>query len=319
MDTPRTIWQITGGPATRTYADVFLRYGVGLIGPGDPGPWSAARYDYDWAIKGFVEALAAKARPGDIVLLRTGQSTIRAVGLVVGDYSYESRFDDVNGWDLQHCRRVRWCELPAEHDFGTTVFGANPSRFCRVQNPQVVEYALRFVNSHPTRWQEADLPLLPAEEPPLDDVPEMLRELVGQAHDYALLADDRTQFPEYPSEHEIVGHFVIPFLRALGWPIERIAVEWRRMDVALFRALPRIPDNCQFVIEAKRFGAGVEGAFDQARAYVEKLGVLRDVVVTDGVRYRLYAAAEGFAPVAYANLARLKPSAIKLLKLMQRT
>jgi hypothetical protein len=313
----RTIWQITGGPATRTYADVFLRHGVGLIGPGDPGQWSAIRYDYDWAIKGFVDSFAVKARPGDVVLLRTGLSTIRAVGIVAGEYAYESRFDDVNGWDLQHCRRIRWGELPVEHDFGTSVFGANPSRFCRVQNPQVVEYALRFVNSEPTRWQEAPLPELPAEEPLLHDVPEAIRELVGQAHDFALLAEDRSQFPEYPSEHEIVGHFVIPFLRALGWPIERIAVEWRRMDVALFRALPRVPENCQFVIEAKRFGAGVEGAFDQARAYVEKLGVLRDVVVTDGVRYRLYSAASAFAPAAYANLTQLKPSAINLLRLMQ--
>ncbi len=318
METTRTIWQISGGPASRSYADVFLRHGVALIGPGDPGPWSAARYDYDWAIKGFVESFAAKAKSGDVVLLRTGLTTIRAVGVVTDQYAYESRFDDVNGWDLQHCRRIRWCELPGDHDFGTSVFGANPSRFCRVQNPLVVEYSLRFVNSEPTRWQEADLPQLPVEELLLDEIPDSFRDLVGQAHDYAMLAEDRSLFPEYPSEHEIVGHFVIPFLRALGWPIERIAVEWRRMDVALFCSLPRIPENCQFVIEAKRFGAGVEGAFDQARAYVEKLGVMRDVVVTDGVRYRLYSASEGFAPAAYANLARLKPAALNLLKLMKR-
>jgi hypothetical protein len=31
------VWQISGGPASRSYADVFLRRGVGLIGPGDPG------------------------------------------------------------------------------------------------------------------------------------------------------------------------------------------------------------------------------------------------------------------------------------------
>ena len=313
-----TVWQISGGPASRSYADVFLRCGVGLIGPGDSGPWSASRYDYDWAIKGFVESFAIKAKPGDVVLLRTARSTIRAVGIVTGEYTHDNRFDDVNGWDLQHCRRIRWCELPVDHDFGTSVFGGNPSRFCRVQNPLVIEYASRFVNSPPTRWQDSELPLLPPEEPLLDDIPEALRELVGQAHDYELLADNRSLFPEYPSEHEIVSHFVIPFLRALGWPIERLAVEWRRMDVAVFRGLPRVPENCQFVIEAKRFGAGVEGAFDQARAYVEKLGVLRDVVVTDGVRYRLYAASQEFAPIAYANLLRLKKSALNLFERIKR-
>ena len=90
--------------------------------------------------------------------------------------------------------------------------------------------------------------------------------------------------------------------------------EW----MSLCFARSRLPESCQFVIEAKRFGAGVEGAFDQARAYVEKLGVLRDVVVTDGVRYRLYSASEDFAPAAYANLARLKPSALKLMTTMKR-
>ena len=37
---------------------------------------------------------------------------IAAVGLVAGDYLYVNAFDDVNGWDLQHARRVRWCRLP---------------------------------------------------------------------------------------------------------------------------------------------------------------------------------------------------------------
>jgi hypothetical protein len=33
----------------------------------------------------------------------------------------------------------------------------------------------------------------------------------------------------------------VPFLRALGWPPERIAVKWRYIDVAVFRSLPRTP------------------------------------------------------------------------------
>src|SRR5262245_19321326 len=97
------VWQVSAGPASRTYADIFLRHGVSLIGPGDPGPWTATRYDYDFALKGYIENFAVKARTGDIVLLRTGPSTIAAVGVFTGEYSYETRFDDVNGWDLQHC------------------------------------------------------------------------------------------------------------------------------------------------------------------------------------------------------------------------
>jgi len=110
----------------------------------------------------------------------------------------------------------------------------------------------------------------------------------------------------------------VPFLRALGWPPERIAVKWRYIDVAVFRALPRTPENCHLVIEAKRLGAGVEGALEQGKGYVEALGIPRDVIVTDGIRYRMYAGSRGFEPVAYANLARLKRTAADLFARLQR-
>ncbi len=72
------------------------------------------------------------------------------------------------------------------------------------------------------------------------------------------------------------------------------------------------------VIAAKRPGAGEEDALGQAVAYVQSLGVQRDVLVTDGVRYRLYAAAQGFAPVADANLVRLKRAALDLFERIKR-
>ena len=72
------------------------------------------------------------------------------------------------------------------------------------------------------------------------------------------------------------------------------------------------------MIEAKRLGAGVEGALEQAAGYVKALGVALDVIVTDGVRYRMYDGERDFEPVAYANLARLKKSAADLFVRMQR-
>ena len=44
----------------------------------------------------------------------------------------------------------------------------------------------------------------------------------------------------------------------------------------------------------------------------------RDVIVTDGIRYRMYSGERGFEPVAYANLARLKQPAADLFARMQR-
>jgi hypothetical protein len=47
-------------------------------------------------------------------------------------------------------------------------------------------------------------------------------------------------------------------------------------------------------------------------------GVPLEIVVTDGVRYRMYSHALGYAPVAYANLIRLKRSALDLFDRLNR-
>ena len=312
-----SIWQLAGGPTSRPYADVFLEYGVGLIGPGYAGRWKPESDDSEFEGP-FVRRFASEMQVGDTVLLRTGIATITAVGIVASDYIYLDQFDDVNGWDLQHARRIRWCRLPQEYTFATLIFGANPPRCSRTWNDEVKDYAERFLNSPPTHWQEANLPELPMGEEGLDKVPCALEGIVAQAQDLVGLYWDRENFGDHPTEDETVAHFVIPLLRSLGWPPERIAVKWRDIDVAVFSALPRTPQNCRFVIEAKRLGAGVEGALEQAKGYVEALRVSCDVIVTDGLRYRMYSCEKGFVPVAYANLVWLKRSAADLFDLMKK-
>lgn len=312
-----SIWQVSAGPSDRSYADQFLNYGVALIGPGDAGPWRPERSDEDFE-GGFVRRFAEELRTADVLLLRTGLSTICAVGLVASEYQYLPQFDEVNGWDMQHGRRVRWCPLPEPYDFGGPVFGANPPRLSRVKAGDIVEYANRFVRSPPTDWQSRTLMDLPAEERKLEAPPTELREIVAQVHDLTGLYWDMDAFGERPMEDELVAHNVVPFLRALGWPVERIAVKWRNIDVCVFSKLPRIPEHCYYLIEAKRLGAGVEGALKQAIGYVSALGVQCDVVVTDGIRYRMYEASTDFAPVAYANLVRLKQTSLELFKRMRR-
>ena len=152
----------------------------------------------------------------------------------------------------------------------------------------------------------------------MEKAPPHLKNVIAAVSDLGLLFRDRDKFGEYPSEDEIIAHFIIPFLRAHGWSIELIAYKWRHIDLALFRTLPRTPDNVQFVIEAKRLGEGVEGAFNQARGYVETLGVLRDIIVTDGFRYRMYSAEQDYQPIAYANLSLLKQSSLKLFDRLKR-
>ena len=317
VNQPRSVWQVSGGPANRDYSDIFLKYGVALIGPGDAGPWRADREDFEFE-GGFVRRFASEVQARDVFLLRTGISKVRAVGIVASEYLYFSQFDDVNGWDLQHGRRVRWCELPTTYDFGESVFGANPPRLSKLASPEIIDYASRFVESPPTNWQFGSLPSLPAEEPLLENPPTQLADLIAQVHDLAGLYWDKEKFGPFPTEDELIAHYIVPFLRKLGWPVENIAIKWRYVDVAVFRALPRSPENCHFIIEAKRLGAGVEGALDQAKGYLKDLEIEREIVVTDGVRYRMYDGSNNFAHIAYANLDRLKVSASNLFARMSR-
>ncbi len=49
----------------------------------------------------------SKRRSGSFTHLRAGYNVL-SLGVVDGDYFHTSRFDDVYGWDLEHCRRVIW-------------------------------------------------------------------------------------------------------------------------------------------------------------------------------------------------------------------
>lgn len=313
----RNVWQISAGPSSRSYVDVFLKYGVGLIGPGDAGEWKSERDDEEFD-GGFVRRFASEVKIGDVFLLRTSISKIAAIGLVASDYQYLNQFDDVNGWDLQHARRVRWCKLPEDYDFGKAIFGANPSRVSHSWNEEVIKYTERFLNSPPVHWQTAPLPELPTEEQMLEEVPDYLKSIISEINDLAPLFWEWQKMGEQPTEDEMVSHFVVPFLRSLGWPPEKIGIKWRYIDVAIFDALPRIPENCRLLIEAKRLGKGVEGALTQAKDYLHQIGVSRDIIVTDGIRYRLYSCQNDFLPVAYANLTWLKRPATELFSRMKR-
>ena len=240
MNNTRTIWQISGGPSSRTYKDIFLQHGVGLIGPAGPGAWAPGRSDADYD-GGYVRQIATEVKAGDVFLLRHGTSRVSAIGLVDGSYEFFPQFDDVNGWDLEHGRRVRWSKLPEEYDFGRSVFGANPPRISRVRTEDVIKYVSAFLNSPPTNWHIASLPQLPTAETVLadDEIPQELRDLVGQVRDVVPLMWDRSIFPQHPAEDEVVANFAAPLLRALGWHPEHIAIKWRFIDVTLFTRLPR--------------------------------------------------------------------------------
>ena len=113
----------------------------------------------------------------------------------------------------------------------------------------------------------------------------------------------------YPSEHETVAYLVIPLLRTLGWTPQKMAVEWNRVDVALFSALPRCDDELAVVVEAKRMRNSCLTALSQAESYAESRPGCTRLIVTDGVRYGVYVKGpRGFELHSYLNLTRPRTS-----------
>jgi hypothetical protein len=167
-------------------------------------------------------------------------------------------------------------------------------------------------------WKTAPLPDLPSMDPVLREIPEDLRDIIGSLQDLQALYEDPHTLGCEPLEAEMVCHCVVPFLLALGWHRFHIAVEWNHIDVAVFDTLPREAKNCRFVIEAKNFGEGIEGASAQAKSYMDRLGIACDLIVTDGIRYKLYDPENLDDAVAYANLWEPKQAALELFSRLRR-
>ena len=84
-----------------------------------------------------------------------------------------------------------------------------------------------------------------------------------------------------------------------------------------FRRL-RCAANCGLIVEAKQLGYGLDDALVQAKDCARAIGAECDILVTNGIRYRLHARDRDYAPVAYANLCRLKKPAVELFARLKR-
>lgn len=295
-----TIWQIGTGTDWRSYHNTFFRHDLMLIGPGNPGawPWDQQTISSRRADARFVRYFATQIRAGDLVVMRVNSQRVFGVGRVLGDYTWLEQFNDVDGWDLQHARRVKWLDKP--HDFGAKVFG-RARRLSRATVPAVVEWA----RSAASTIADGPLAALPVQQPlvDLDALEQPIRAIIDIVATLRRLGSN---------EREMIVHVVVPLLQALGWPRELIAVEWKNIDIAVFRALPRRPENLVLVVEAKRPDKGTHSPWYQAKGYLGQQAASAKILVTDGVRYRLSDDTSADSQIAYANLLSLKAPSLEL-------
>jgi hypothetical protein len=327
------VWQVAAGDTDRSYADLFLEWDVVANGPGYAGPWPGCERrlrDDGWSSRmiGIVRRLDEIA-DGDIVVLRLGTNEVHGVGRVVGNMAWYDDFGDVDGWDLQHVRRVRWSWRP---DDGPMRFDTYTLKWGDTVQTMTSKVVLDWIRTLPEPTL-ADLAELP--ETCIDGEPDAVSDTehvaaIGEfLFDRGLAADridaltDRMddlvrtarwygRSKAEPSEYETAAYLVTPLLRTLGWTPQRMAIEWNKVDVALFGQMPRSDSNLVAVVEAKRLKASCLSARSQAEGYAICHGreLCRTLVVTDGLRYAVFHRAGdgtfGTHPVAYLNLTRMR-------------
>jgi len=320
----KSLWQHAAGDTDRNYADVCLRWGVMLNGPGSAGPWPqcvdllrAAKWSRKITdLRRFSEDIGN----GDIVVLRIGTATVLAVGQVVGDYEWSDEFGDVDGWELQHIRRVRWVWQGGgtQKLFDTYALKLGDTTQRLTDGPVTEWLASLEVPTEAFHRPLAILPVTPQQRAlDVSDISEFLFDhgvasdsisnLVAQIGELTRIAK-WYQRSAKPSEHETVAYLVVPLLRALGWTPQRMAVEWNHVDVALFDQLPRSEISLRVVVEAKRMDNSCISAMLQALSYAKGKVNCHRMIVTDGLRYGVYVRdkLEVFSLFAYMNLTRLR-------------
>jgi hypothetical protein len=319
-------WQVAAGDTNRNYSDLCLEWDVILNGPGSEGLWPDCR---DALARGVssrkltdIRRFAEEIMDNDIIVLRMGTTDVLGVGVVVGDYHWHEEFGDIDGWDLQHIRRVRWIwkyeGTPQRFNTYSLKWGDTTQK---IDSQEVIDWIKAIqVTDEALNRRIADLPE-PSKAISINEISEYLFDkgvasgsiasVTGQIDELIRIAKWYQRTGIKPSESETIAYLVIPLLRALGWTPQKMAVEWNGVDVALFKTLPRDNANLSVVVEAKQKDLSCLNAKSQAQAYAEQVGreTCNRLIVTDGIRYGVYFQSEGKFrdhPDAYLNITHMR-------------
>ncbi len=301
-DATEDVWQVAAGDDEREYWKDFLKYGVMLIGGGWLGDYRKANeegteeYKNCHASKNKTTAQFIRhfhdAKIGERVVLKRGKKAI-AVGKIEKEYEFREVFSDVDGFDLRHCRRVKWKKLSKKK----WINSLTPARFCRMIEACGKVDSLWNENKEKkfTKWEE--IPRNPKtlnREDLLDwlKAKRLPKQIAGKIRHLQKLAElyESDYADEEASEHEIRTVLIVPLIMSLGWdkPEVRVKIEWEHTDVALFNKPYSKQSKPCIIIETKRLWNGLANAKEQAERYADQYPNYKILVVSDGIRYWLF-------------------------------
>lgn len=301
-------WQVSAGyggesGGGRDYHDVFLDYGVMLIGPGEYGEYhqNRARYERE-KDGGDVKRFAEEVSIGDVVVLKRPSGRrwkVLAVGEVKSGYVWLEMFDDVEGWDIQHGRHVEWVKPP--EGVGEDIEGLTQGKFRRVHDNKAIHAIDKILrdgrpvdNASPPQaarnvsdgdliriltdlgWEEVEAERFTGSLESIRALARWYRDLVRQGVKVR--------------EHETRTFLIVPLLQALGWSAEQLKIEWRNVDIAFFKEpYSEESDKCVMILESKKLLESLATkAREQAARYSERYPSCESIIVSDGCSYKLF-------------------------------
>lgn len=318
----KKIWQQAAGDRDRNYAEICLKWDVILNGPGYAGSWPECfpllKSD-KWSSRKITDLrrFSEEMKDGDIVVLRLGTSDLLGVGIIKGSYEWIEDFGDVDGWDLQHVRRVKWLWKDFNNPKSFPKYTLKQGDTTQQLDSTIVNDWIESLNLDFNSVEElTTLPNVTKRSISFESVSEYLFDNGVSSASIETLSkeiDELTRIAKWyrkydnPSEFETVAYLAIPLLRALGWTPQKMAIEWNKVDIALFSQLPRKDENLSVVVEAKKKGNSCLTALSQAQKYAEGKQKCTRLIVTDGLRYGVYLKkSKKFVLYAYFNITKLK-------------
>ena len=300
------------------------------MAPPTVAPWpdckSRLRKDNITEIKiADLQRFCDQMQDGDLVVLRQGTKIVHGVGEVVGKYDHHEEFNDVDGWEIGHIRRVRWLWNGTEDPERFPAYSMNRGNTTQLlpENASRVRSWLQSLDVPQESYDRTLMELPPKPPNPgsyitVEEISDHLfREgvasnsishLLDEIGELIRIARWYEQEKQPPSESETINYLVVPLLRALGWTPQRMAIEWNRVDIALFSKLPREWKSLSVAIEAKKIELSCFSGYGQAARAAENADDCQRIILTEGLRYGVFKknGAHEFALYAYLNLRRLR-------------
>lgn len=335
----RKIWQQACGDSNRDYAQLCLNLGVILNGYSkDSEPNLTCHFDRGAYIETlargsppFLRSLGVtpkkkqdlirfceEMQPGDVIVLRRGISEVAGVGIVISGYFESVNFEDVDGWYLPLGRHVSWF-IKSPNKFAPYDLKLGDTTQQIIKNGAIA----RWLSSVPEPATPSAAPLQPVFLTGTVDVniskiadylfdrgiaSSSIQKLVGEIAELIRIAEWYQRAKQGPSEAETIAYLVAPLLRAIGWTPQKMAIEWNKVDVALFSSLPRDMASLGVVVEVKKMHDSCLTAESQAMGYAEGKPSCNRIILTDGLRYAVFAkyGSNPFRLCAYLNLTRMR-------------